>query len=532
MTLAYLAELGATVDAAGSFAWLRFSSGTGYAHPSAPGYYAPRILQPANFRRDLFAEGKIGGASRPGFGELVLINVDGGLDPLIGYGFAGLPFVLKLGDEGQPYDSFVTVLAGTLEQPSFSWTDVRLRVRDRQALFDQPLQTNRYGGSNSLPNGLDGVAGDLAGRPKPLVFGKVRNIAPPCVNTARLIFQVNDGAVASIDQVYDRGLALTAGSVYTSQADMETNAPAAGYFRAWLAGGYVRLGSSPAGTVTADVTEGASSADRAAGAIVDRIVTGPGGLSAGDLVTADFTALAAAVPATVGLWVGDDQTIARSLDLLADTIGGWWGFDRFGQFRLQRIVGPAATPALTFRNFARAAAAGLTDADIVTIDRVPTNDPGRGVPSWRLTLGFARNWTVQASDLAGAVAADRREWLKAACRFVAVEDATVQNRYPTSPEIWFGPSGDGRTAMGEASLFDDETDATTEAARRFALFSVRRDRLKLKVRLEPDLIGALDLGSTVAVDLPRFGFAGGAHFIVTGMEYDAAGRLCDLELWG
>src|SRR5574340_223539 len=130
---------------------------------------------------------------------------------------------------------------------SFSWKEIAIRIKNRQLELNTPIQTTKYAGTNSLPDGLEGVS-DIQGKSKPLLFGQCKNITPVLVNTSRLIYQVNDGAIITTNAaVYDNGVALTKGADYASQADMETNAPAAGAFRLWLAGGYFRLGSTPAG---------------------------------------------------------------------------------------------------------------------------------------------------------------------------------------------------------------------------------------------------------------------------------------------
>jgi hypothetical protein len=47
-------------------------------------------------------------------------------------------------------------------------------------------------------------------------YGVVKNVPAPCVNTSKLIYQVNDGAVDSIDAVYDRGVPLLVGRTVLS----------------------------------------------------------------------------------------------------------------------------------------------------------------------------------------------------------------------------------------------------------------------------------------------------------------------------
>ncbi|MBI2313588.1 MAG: hypothetical protein HYU77_13895 [Betaproteobacteria bacterium] len=493
---------------------LRYSTHGFTTRPSetpAHAWYAPRIQQPANMRRDIFSEGRTSGESRVGYGELVLANADGGLDGLIDYGFDGRAATILLGEDTAAYPSgFVTVLKGTLEQAGFSWHQVTLRLRDRQAELDRPIQTTKYAGTNALPAGLEGVAGDLKGKPKPRLYGVVKNIPAPMVNSSRLIYQVNDGAVNAVDAVYDQGIALTKGTDYTSQTDMETNAPAAGNFRAWPAGGYFRLGSNPAGLITADATQGATAAARTVAQIVQAIVTGPGGIASGDVVAGDITALDTANAAVVGIWIAEERPTKSALDELCASVGAWWGFDRLGQFRLQRLEAPSG-----------AAVATLTEVETVgRIERVASADAGRGVPAYRVNLDYLRNYAVQDSDLAAGVANAQREWLRQETRRVTATDTAVQTLHLLAPEL------------AVTTLLTVESDAQTEANRIRDLYKVRRDPLKLHVRLDATLAAAVDLGKVVTVKVGRFGFAAGKDFRVIGIQPDLRLHALDLTLWG
>jgi hypothetical protein len=517
----YLAELTVATDAAGATTVLRYSSGNGYAHSSATGYYEPRIMQPANLQRTAFGSGTTGGAITVGFGELVLNNVDGGLDSLIDYGFDGRSFKLLIGDETGAYGDFVTVMSGTMEQPTFSWRTMSVRIRDRlEELERRPVQTAKYAGSNSLPAGLEGTADDLAGRPKPRVYGVVYNIAPPLVNTARLIYQVNDGAVNDVSAVYDKGLALTKGADYSNQSDMETNAPAVGQYRIWKAGGYFRLGSTPDGQITADVTQGASAANRTTAQILKALATGPGGIASGEVSSSDVTALDTAASAEIGLWIVDEISVRAAMETVANSVGGWFGFDRSGVLRMKRLEAPSGTPDLILKSFVPGTAVKATDADILEIERLPTNDAGRGVPVYRVILKHGRNWTAGDRDLAAAVTAARKAWLAEEWRTATATDAAVQAKHLLAGEMEF------ETLLVSAAA------AGTEATRRLALYGTRRDRLRLRVRLDSSLAAVVDLGSIVSVELPRFGYDAGKLFVVLGMEYDAARNIAELEVWG
>lgn len=336
-------------------------------------FYEGRIKQPANIQRTCFDRGQTFGQSRISFGDLVLVNNDGELDPLLNYGFAGRNITIKLGtitpaSKGIP--TWVNVIKGRVEQAQLSWQEVTIRVRDAQLDLAQPIQQVRYAGSNSLPNGLEGVPGDLNGRCKPLVFGQVFNVSMPCVNTTRLIYQLHHGsALQSVDGVYDRGAPLTAGSTYTSQSDMEANAPSAGQYRVWnsAAGTYIRLGTNSSGAVTADATQGANAAARTVGQLFNSILT-YAGIASGNISAADITALDAAASYATGLatpW-DRDMTTLEALDILCASVGAWYGADRDGVFRIGRIEIPQSPWLGSFATEAAARAGAVSNYNLLS----------------------------------------------------------------------------------------------------------------------------------------------------------------------
>lgn len=154
-------------------------------------YFDGCLKQPAIMRRDLFASGSTSGRSRVGFGDLVLSNPGGALDALLDYGFDGRALTIRQGVFGAAYPSaWLTVFVGTMQSAEFSGTTVTIKLRDRQAELDIPLQPIKYAGTNSLPAGLEGVANDLKGKPKPVLLGAPRNVPAPFVNTTRLISEI------------------------------------------------------------------------------------------------------------------------------------------------------------------------------------------------------------------------------------------------------------------------------------------------------------------------------------------------------
>lgn len=217
----YLAELTAYVPATASTTTLRYASGQGFvtggSETPASTWYDARIKQPVNIPRHLFGAGKLSGRSRVSYGDLVLWNPDGALDALLGYGLAGRSVTIRRGEVGDAYPSgFSTLFTGTMEQVEVVGDTLVVKMRDKQADLDVPLQPVKYAGSNALPAGLEGVANDLKGKPKPICLGQVQNVPAPCVNTARLIYQVADRAV-TVDAAYDSGVPLLAGFPLTER---------------------------------------------------------------------------------------------------------------------------------------------------------------------------------------------------------------------------------------------------------------------------------------------------------------------------
>jgi hypothetical protein len=308
---------------------------------------------------------------------------------------------------------------------------------------------------------------------------------------------------------------------------MEANAPSLGQYRSWPAGGCVRLGFTPAGTLTVDARTGANDAARTVGQILNAIASGPGGLTSGEISAADIAALDAANAAVVGFYARDEISVRAALEPIVNSIGAWFGFDRLGVLRAGRLVNPTGSPGVSFRRIRagfgeEAVPAGA--ADILSIERKPLDDPGRGVPVTTCTLTHRRCWTPQTSDLAGSVLNDstRREFLATEFRKASAADSTILLQFP------------GAGTRDFDSLIDEATAAQTECDRRLALFKVRRDRYTVTTPLTPDLIQALELGSTIELRLPRFGLNNGKLFTVIGLEISAGGEkpVIEVDLWG
>jgi hypothetical protein len=517
--LTYLIEISAYDTTAAALTTLRFSSQP-YLHPSAPGAYDNRIRDLPTFRRDIFGKNTTGGAGAVSQGDLTIANPDGELDNLRDFGLAGQACTILLGEDEEPYASFVPFIVGRVEQALFDLNEVRVKLKDRLQDLQQPVQANKYPGDNVLPDGLGGLD-DLKGKPLPIAAGTVpSNVTPPCVNTTRLEYQINDGPVLDVPKVRDAGAVLGQQADYTSRADMEANEPTPGFYRVWKAGGYFRLGRSPIGTVTADIIQAPNAASSTAAQVAKALVTRPGGIPVSDIVDGDFVALDAANHAVLGIWIDAESTFAAPLDLIFGSVGAWYGFDAVGKFRVRRVEAPS-TPVTTLRMFGLGTDAQTGDLDIVDIRFLSTNDPDKGVPTFRVSLAWMHNYTVMSgTSLVGSVADDARAYFAIENRTVVATDLTVQTPNPLAVQ------------KEVTTLLVNQADAQAEADRVLALYKVRRDFIEVDTPLAPEALQALELGQTVSVVIPRFGYDGGRPMIITGMEYNSVRNILILALWG
>ena len=508
----YLVEVTAATDSAGTTEVLRFSSSGYTTKPSdspANKHYDSRVVTPANISRNLFSSGTTSGESRVGYGVVELSNVDGALDYMLDYGFDGRSLVIKIGDPGDAYSAFTTILSGSMEQVEFTFSKVTILARDKLAILDRPLQTNEYAGNNVLPSGVEGVD-DIRGQKKPLVYGNVLNISAIVVNTSKLIYQVSDILINDVSAVYDRGVSLSRHTPdYTDLADMYANQPPAAHYQVLKtsSGSYFRLHSDPDGVITCNVQQGANAAARTVAQII-KLLAIRGGVSSGDINASDVTALDAINNAECGVYVDGADTSLSVIDQIARSIGAWYGFDATGQFRMGQLTIPTSSPDIE-----------IDRTNIISIERSRTSDTDRGVPAYKVTVEYAKNYTVQDVDLAGSVTEVRHNVLREPCASVIATDATIKDKYSLAAELV------------RTTLLTDVADAEDEADRVLDLYKVKRDLYTVKIAL--DLTEALpDLNDTARITLNRFGLDSGKYFRIIGIETDYTNNRATLKLWG
>lgn len=468
--------------------------------------FMPTVKDPGSIAVNVFGDGFIAGATKLEIGEIVLTNANGQYDDFINYGFGSRPVVIRQGAVGAAYPaSFNVIFTGTVVNVFANRKEIRVRVQDKQALFDKPVLTTTYAGNNSLPNGAEG-ASDIKGNVKPRTYGAPSYVAPVCVNTSKLTYQCSDVALQSLTAVYDRGTSLTPGADFANLTLLEAATPAASSYITCLALGLFRLGSAPAGQVTCDPVQGANAAARTAGQILKSLALAAG-VNSGDIDAASVTALDSANSSVIGLYLNDDTSFADAMDRVAQSVGAYYGFDPAGMFIMGQWTAPAGTSLLTIGEFY----AGQET------ERTPLRDVN--IPVYQAKVNHTQVFSVQ-TDLAGSVAAALKAKVAQEFRTELATDASIQVQFLDAPIFEID------------TLLTTIADAQTEAARLLALHKVKRDAFQVPIPF--DLIGSkgLKIGACVTLQITRFGLSGGKLMRISGVRLELAKSRAWLTVWG
>lgn len=483
---------GAPAVAAGEVTqyWSTHGFRSAAADTPASTWYDGRLAERVRIERRIAGRDGIGGLASVR-SEVSLANVDGALDLLTRhYALDGRRARVLIGPPDDARSEFGTVFVGVVESATIGDDVVRLRLTDGLSRLKVPVNATAYAGSGALEGGAD-----LTGKAKPRCWGSCLNVSPPLVDSARLIYQVNDGAISDVPAVYDRGIALTQGSDYSSESDLNTTAPSAGQYRVYKAGGYFRLGSTPSGTVTADVLGDASGTGyvSTAAQIVSRILVDEVGLASDEIEPASFDRLQVEAAGIVGVWAGTAALHAdEAIDDLLAGVGAYGGFNRHGAFTVGLV-----------RAAEGASDAAYTDEEVIHVTREPR--PAALEPvAWRVGVGYARNYTVQG-DLAAAVTAARRTFAAEAERVAIAEDSTIRSRHRLAREYRI------------PAAYEDEADASDEADRQFVLWggSLAPYRVAL-----PAVALVREIGDDIQITHARHGMADGVPAFVLGVEVE------------
>lgn len=439
------------------------------------------------------------GSGSPSFGSITIASENGAQDYLNDYYWGARRVNVKVGTRNQPYDQFTSIFDGLVNGIEADDERITLTISDNRAKVDGDIKVSQYIGSG----GLDG-ASDNVGKPKPLCYGEVKNIEPVLIDPTNLIYQVHDGSILSIDKLRDAGVELiNDGDV----SDIMAATVGAGKYKTQLSGGYIKLGSSASGLITADVKgDNSGGYINTIGGIAQRIVKSRLGivsLSNTDIDGGAFNRLDNSVSGAAGIYISDIVSGSNLLDTLINSVLAYWTFDRSGILTCGIIDTPN------------------TENSYITIDDI--EESGVQVleeitPSWRVKVGYCPLGMVQAaSELAGSVSETDRAFYSTEYRFVSSEDSNVYTSNPKATERTF------------YTRLINQSDASILATRLMSVYAINRK--KLKVPLVGNLFKYF-VGQTVRITYPRHGLKNGKNMIITGISEDAETNTTTLELWG
>lgn len=446
-----------------------------------------------------------------------IINSDGAMDSLLReYAIDGRQVMVKFGLKNSQaayagsaetqYQTFTTIYSGRAAEWKGTLDKVDITARDEAYRLAVPLQSSLYGGTG----GADGSAA-LTGKPKPLTFGKCLNITPTLIDSSALVYQFHSRASQAVDAVYDRGAALTGPDAdYANYAALTGATVTGGHYVTCLALGLIRVGSTPSGLLTADVRGDAQGGyPNDTFSIVKRILTDFAGLVDGvDIDSAGFSYMINTVTGEMG-WYQDTNSILieDAISQIAGHCSAWWGGLPNGAISVGRVESPDAN----------AIAADLKFYDVIDAQII---EPQQNTfpPRFRQRVSYAKNWTVQGTDIAGSVTAARRQ--------------TLAQPYSVASSLNGNTQADFALAQDPPvleTLFTSQADAANEAARLINMLS----GLTTSVQITQGPDGHfLRVGSTVQLTNQRIN--GGSPWLarVIGQDVDVQNRRVVTTLWG
>ena len=504
---------------------LRFCSGLGFVtgptETPADTLYIPRITQPALLRRNIPIPGADITSTKLSYGELVLANTDGGLDYLTQLDFSGRSITLRCG-VGPLYPAdFPIELVAVVDDVKINMSEVSVKIKSPRINWDQPITTAVYGGTNSGGAGIDGDA-NLKGTLKPVCFGAVYLMSPVLVNSSKLIYQYHTPGIIAptvnymepfLKYAFEGGTLMASGAGYTSQADMEANAPAAGSFRVWYGGGCIRLGSSPSKKLAVSVASGSHCCFWY---LLEALIRGPGGVvdngfGISQVSTSGFyndSIVTDDSIASYGLVLQQGDTLSGVIDRLCHSAGYWWGFRKSGMFCVGEYISDDSIAAT------------------LTADRIKSFDRNTAPMYWRVTMNCQKNNAVHSdSDFAGTTTLEERQYMSREWTQGFRQDVNIQTRHLSSQELVID-------SLSRWPLFFDTSPIGIWLRMAGGQGGTTREVLTVTVILGTAELSIIDIGSKITVQMPRLGYTTGKDFIVCGIQTDQAKGIADLTLWG
>jgi len=462
--------------------------------------FHPRMIQPFRYASWIPIPGSLESRGHVDSGGIVIENGDGEMDDILEKNWIGQTVEIKVGLKNAVFSTFETLFSGLAKNLSWDDAAITINIQDKSLLLERLVQTDFYAGTG----GLEGTA-ELEGKPKPRALGPLFNVAPPIVDPTSLILQLNDGQIEEVTAVRDKGVAL----VFDADvADITTATPGANEYSTSLATGYIKLGTSPNGTITVNFK-----GDKLGGTYVEtgtdiirRLVTDYGPLAASDIDEDSFTLVESNRAYPVGVWTGTEPVTFETLvSQIMASLDGWHIFSYQSKLRVGIYTDPDSQPTQ----------GEITDVDYK--DGSLTRHETREV-MWRLGVAYQKNWMPQQGDaLAAAVsAADKLLY-------------SQENQYKySSSSVLKDVRPEARDERLDSFLATD-TDANELSADMFRRYRGARHVYSLTLL---NKLFNFEVGNVITLTSSKFGLDAGKAFYIFGVDRDIESREVILSLWG
>lgn len=354
-------------------------------------YYEPRLKTPALLRVSMM-ENFYSGQSVSDYGDISLINTDGSLYYLKNELLEGKKIWL--------IDDYSNVIESIITGVTFQSSTMNISIKDQSSILQNKYNTLSYLGNNNKPNGLEGDS-NIAGNSKLKILGKLANVSAILVNSSKLIYHC--GGRPEI--VRDKGAELLFESFVD---DIENYQPLAGK---WVSSGeYIRLGSSPIGTVTVDCNNSV----KYSGDVLSLVLNNYGfSLSDSDRVSINSHIIG--IDAT-------DLTGFEIIDKICKSCFVNWYVDG-------NVLKICQISELLDSNYS----GELSDDSILNFSIVKNSLGNNGIPSKRVTVNYDSLQSVQ-TDFVGVVSEEDRQRLSTKYRKVIL-DATIDCEVSTELSV-------------------------------------------------------------------------------------------------
>lgn len=526
----YLYETTAVIDALGTTTPVRLALGSGYNHPSGPGYFAPVVekeLIAAAITRTIYPDRFGFGLGAIDSGAVSAVAADGEWDWLADAGF-GKPATLRLGPgPSAPYSDFAVVATGIASSARVGIDRFQIGFYDSTDVLDAPMSEGTFAGTNSGTVGLEGTAADIKGQRKPRAFGRVRDIEPVLLNAGTRIYgwnytrAGNRAPTASVEQVRVRGSAWTFTTDYPNAAALAAASISVGYYGTCVAESLIRMGGSDPidGAVRLDAIIGNGASANYAANLVQEILL-DAGWGAGDISAVDLSTLNGLRPYDAQYYTQDDTARNAVSDLLASILA--WGVpDANGVFRFGFVPTSVGAAQASIREVRPGVALAVDEVNLLQIESL-LDETTKDVPAKSVQTRFGRKWGAQPRAVLAPALTDAlkeaysTEWLTTA----KLDNAGVALQFENADEVIYD------------TLLVDAVAAAEVNTALAALLARRPKRYAVDIAATPDNIKLFQPGGRVNLYHRRLGMSNGYQGFITKAKVDARSRIVSLEVLG